>query len=100
VFPAPHLSDDPVTGIHRRHHIYEQNLQRAIKAAVKKAGVAKPATCHSLRHSFATHLLESGYDIRTVKELLGHSDVSTTMIYTHVLNRGGRGVVSPFDRLG
>jgi integron integrase len=100
VFPAPHLSDDPVTGIHRRHHIYEQNLQRAIKAAVKKAGVAKPATCHSLRHSFATHLLESGYDIRTVQELLGHSDVSTTMIYTHVLNRGGRGVVSPFDRLG
>ena len=100
VFPAPELSDDPETGIHRRHHIYEQNLQRAIKSGVKKAGIAKPATTHTLRHSFATHLLESGYDIRTVQELLGHADVSTTMIYTHVLNRGGRGVVSPLDRLG
>jgi integron integrase len=99
IFPAPDLSDDPASGIHRRHHIYEQNLQRAIKSAVKKAGIAKPATTHTLRHSFATHLLESGYDIRTVQELLGHADVSTTMIYTHVLNRGGRGVVSPLDRL-
>lgn len=82
-------------GIERRHHTHEQALQRAIKRAVALAGIAKPATTHTLRHSFSTHLLESGYDIRTVQELLGHSDVSLTMIYTHGLNRGGRGVASP-----
>jgi len=99
VFPARALSLDPRTGIERRHHTHEQALQRAIKRALAEAGIAKPATTHTLRHSFATHLLQAGYDIRTVQELLGHSDVSTTMIYTHVLNRGGRGVVSPVDRL-
>ena len=97
VFPARELSVDPRSGIERRHHTHEQALQRAIKAAVGQAGIAKPASTHTLRHSFATHLLESGYDIRTVQELLGHSDVSTTMIYTHVLNKGGRGVISPLD---
>lgn len=99
VFPAAGLSVDPRSGVERRHHTHEQALQRAIKRAVAEAGIAKPASTHTLRHSFATHLLESGYDIRTVQELLGHADVSTTMIYTHVLNRGGRGVVSPVDGL-
>lgn len=97
-FPADHASRDPVSGIRRRHHLFEQAVQRAIKRAVQMAGIVKPATTHTLRHSFATHLLMGGYDIRTVQELLGHSDVSTTMIYTHVLNQGGRGVISPLDR--
>jgi site-specific recombinase XerD len=98
VFPADARSIDPRDGVERRHHLSDQAFQRAMKNAVRGAGIAKPATPHALRHSFATHLLEAGYDIRTVQELLGHSDVSTTMVYTHVLNRGGRGVVSPIDR--
>ena len=99
VFPAPEHSRDPRTGEWRRHHLHERIVQRAFKAAVHKAGVTKPATCHVLRHSFATHLLMGGYDIRTVQELLGHESLKTTMIYTHVLNRGGRGVQSPVDTL-
>ena len=100
VFPARQLSIDPRSGIKRRHHREEQALQRAVKRAVREAGIVKPASCHTLRHSFATHLLQNGYDIRTVQELLGHRDVKTTMIYTHVLNRGGRGVISPLEALG
>ena len=98
LFPQDHLSIDPRTGIRRRHHAYDQTFQRALRRAAWIAGIAKPVSTHTLRHSFATHLMEAGYDIRTVQELLGHKDVSTTMIYTHVLNRGGRGVVSPLDR--
>ncbi len=98
-FPARDISVDPRSGARRRHHMDEKAVQRAMKQAVRDAGLVKPATPHTLRHSFATHLLEGGYDIRTVQELLGHKDVSTTMIYTHVLNKGGKGVRSPLDRL-
>jgi integron integrase len=99
VFPATRVYVDPKTGQRRRHHLHESVLQRATREAIRLSGIPKHASCHTFRHSFATHLLEDGYDIRTVQELLGHRDVNTTMIYTHVLNRGGRGVRSPADRL-
>jgi integron integrase len=98
VFPSKNRGVDPRSGVVRRHHVQDQAIQRAIRQAVRDAGIVKPATPHTLRHSFATHLLTDGYDIRTVQELLGHKDVATTMIYTHVLNKGGRGVKSPMDR--
>ncbi len=99
VFPSGSLSQDPRSGETRRHHIHENGLQKSIKKAALAAGITKQVNCHALRHSFATHLLESGYDIRTIQELMGHADVSTTMIYTHVLGRGGLGVTSPLDSL-
>jgi integron integrase len=98
VFPSDRLSTDPRSGVTRRHHADPQGIQRALRDALRTAGIAKHATPHTLRHSFATHLLDDGYDIRTEQELLGHRDVSTTMIYTHVLNKGGRAVKSPMDR--
>ena len=99
VFPATRPYVDPATGQRRRHHLHESVVQRAVKEAVRRSGIGKPASCHTFRHSFATHVLEDGYDIRTVQELLGHRDVSTTMIYTHVLNRGPGGIRSPADLL-
>jgi integron integrase len=98
VFPASQISLDPRSGEHRRHHVHESVVQRAVKEATRKAGLTKAVSCHTLRHSCATHLLEDGYDIRTIQERLGHQDVKTTMIDTHVLHRGGKGVYSPIDR--
>ena len=99
VFPASQLSEDPRSGEQRRHHVHESVLQKAVSAAARQVGIIKLVGCHPLRHSFATHRLKDGSDMRTSQDLLGHRDVSTTMIYTHVLNRGGKGVASPADRL-
>lgn len=99
MFPSSQLSADPRSNKIRHHHVHENGLQKHIKQAARDAGIVKRVNCHALRHSFATHLLESGYDIRTVQELLGHAGVSTTLIYTHVLNKPGVSVLSPLDRL-
>jgi len=100
LFPSARLGRDPYTGLQVRHHLHEKIIQRAVQSAVHKAGLTQPASCHSLRHCFATHLLEDGYDVRTVQKLLGHSDLKTTMIYTHVMAKGANGVRSPLDRRG
>ena len=99
MFPSHKYSADPRTGVIRRHHLYENFPGRGVKHAARAAGIVKHVSCHTLRHSFATHLLEAGYDIRTVQELLGHSSVEAAMIYTHVMNKGGRGVKSPLERI-
>jgi integron integrase len=99
IFPSGNRSADPQSGVMRRHHVHPDTLGRIVKRAASRAAIVKPVSCHTLRHSFATHLLERGHDIRTVQELLGHADVSTTMVYTHVMNKGARGVRSPLDRL-